>query len=162
MPQTGLTASCLASTTTMEQVDDLVTAYVSQHFPPDFSMALLAGNSVHADRAFINKDLPKLAEKLHYRILDVSTIKELASRWYPEFTLPSKAASTHRWVLSSSGLPTLKLTFFYRSALSDIEDSIAGSPKSAENPPNRVADPVASFAELKYYRQHLFQREAQP
>lgn len=84
----------------MEQVDDLVATYVAQHFPPGFSMALLAGNSVHADRAFINKDLPKLAEKLHYRILDVSTIKELASRWYPEFTRPSKSASAHRCVPS--------------------------------------------------------------
>ncbi|KAM0749842.1 ribonuclease H-like protein [Meredithblackwellia eburnea MCA 4105] len=101
--KTGLTAACLKSTTTMEEVDDLVTEYVLKHCPD--KMALLAGNSVHADRAFINKDLPKLASCLHYRILDVSSIKELASRWYPSLRLPPKEQSAHR-------------------ALSDIHDSI--------------------------------------
>lgn len=52
--------------------------------------ALLAGNSVHADKAFINKDLPLLASKLHYRILDVSSIKEIGRRWYPSFGWESK------------------------------------------------------------------------
>lgn len=53
--KTGLTASCLSSKLTMAEVDDSVASYVKQHFPPGYSMALLAGNSVHADRAFINK-----------------------------------------------------------------------------------------------------------
>lgn len=57
--------------------------------------------------AQFGQDLPKLASKLHYRILDVSTIKELARRWYPDLPLPPKEMSGHR-------------------ALSDIEDSIAG------------------------------------
>jgi oligoribonuclease len=78
----------------MDEVDHLVAAYVKKHFPD--GMALLAGNSVHADRAFINKDLPTLAPLLHYRHLDVSTIKELASRWYPGLRLPPKAESAHR------------------------------------------------------------------
>lgn len=51
--QTGLTASCLASKTTMAEVDDLVSAYVVGHCPD--GMALLAGNSVHADKQFISK-----------------------------------------------------------------------------------------------------------
>lgn len=66
-----------------------------------------AGNSVHADRAFINKDLPKLASLLHYRILDVSSIKELTARWYPNLQRPRKEDSAHR-------------------ALSDIQHSISG------------------------------------
>jgi len=68
--------------------------------------AILAGNSVHADRAFINKDLPQLASLLHYRIIDVSSIKELAIRWYTGISTPRKESSRHR-------------------AMSDIHDSIA-------------------------------------
>lgn len=73
----------------MAQVDQLVTDYVAQHFPKDFDMVLLAGSSIHADKAFIScvllgaklmliltnesssKDLPLLHSKLHYRILEL-------------------------------------------------------------------------------------------
>lgn len=78
----------------MTQVDERVAAYVRQHFPD--GMALLAGNSVHADKAFLVKDLPRTAALLHYRILDVSSLKELVRRWYPEVTLPRKEDSEHR------------------------------------------------------------------
>ncbi|MGQ7785831.1 oligoribonuclease [Nesterenkonia sp. PF2B19] len=61
------------------RVLDYVTAWV-----PEAGVAPLAGNSVHADKAFLRLGMPKLTEHLHYRIIDVSTIKELAARWYPE------------------------------------------------------------------------------
>ena len=48
----------------------------------------LAGNSVHQDKIFIQKDMPGLYKFLHYRIVDVSTIKELVKRWLPEKTAP--------------------------------------------------------------------------
>ena len=44
----------------------------------------LAGNSVHCDKEFLVKYMPKLMEHLHYRIVDVSSVKELAKRWYPK------------------------------------------------------------------------------
>jgi oligoribonuclease len=67
----------------------------------------LAGNSVYVDRIFIARDMPKLTEFLHYRTVDVSSIKELARRWYPKayFNAPAKIGN-HR-------------------ALGDIKDSIA-------------------------------------
>ena len=67
----------------------------------------LAGNSVSVDRNFIARDMPKLNEYLHYRTIDVSSIKELARRWYPKtyFASPAKTGN-HR-------------------ALGDIQDSIA-------------------------------------
>ena len=67
----------------------------------------LAGNSVSVDRAFISRDMLKLNEYLHYRTIDVSSIKELARRWYPKsyFAAPAKTGN-HR-------------------ALGDIRDSIA-------------------------------------
>ncbi|GAA5966067.1 hypothetical protein JCM8115_004921 [Rhodotorula mucilaginosa] len=97
--KTGLTQACLESKYTMEQVDQLVTEYVTRHFPPE-APALLAGNSVHADKAFINKDLPLLASKLHYRILDVSSIKEIGRRWYPSFGWESKKDEAEHRALS--------------------------------------------------------------
>jgi len=67
----------------------------------------IAGNSVYVDRIFISRDMPKLAEYLHYRTIDVSSIKELTRRWYPKvyFNAPTKTGN-HR-------------------ALGDIRDSIA-------------------------------------
>ena len=67
----------------------------------------LAGNSVYVDRIFISRDMPRLSEFLHYRTVDVSSIKELARRWYPKvyFNSPTKTGN-HR-------------------ALGDIKDSIA-------------------------------------
>ncbi|KAJ1359374.1 Oligoribonuclease, mitochondrial [Parelaphostrongylus tenuis] len=57
----------------------------------------LAGNSVHLDRRFIAKYMPRLDKHLHYRIVDVSTIKELAARWYPkEFKKAPLKRQTHR------------------------------------------------------------------
>ena len=45
---------------------------------------MLAGNSIHQDRRFIRRYMPRLDARLHYRMVDVSTIKELARRWYPQ------------------------------------------------------------------------------
>lgn len=85
-----------------KKVLDYVTAWV-----PEARTAPLAGNSVHADKAFLRVGMPALTEHLHYRIVDVSTVKELARRWYPE-AFEAKPAKTgnHR-------------------AMGDIVDSIA-------------------------------------
>ncbi|HEX3478488.1 MAG TPA: oligoribonuclease [Kofleriaceae bacterium] len=58
---------------------------------------VLAGNSIHQDRRFIRRYMPALEKRLHYRMVDVSTIKELARRWYPQVTArqPPKR-DTHR------------------------------------------------------------------
>ena len=53
-------------------------------------MCPLAGNSVGQDRKFIDKDMPKFGEFLHYRTVDVSTIKELVKRWHPQTQAPAK------------------------------------------------------------------------
>ena len=53
----------------------------------------LCGNSVSTDRRFIRKEMPSLDQFLHYRIVDVSTIKELVHRWYPDIIVPEKQSS---------------------------------------------------------------------
>jgi oligoribonuclease len=76
---------------TLEEAEAAVLAYVRQ-FVPEPGKAPLAGSSVYTDRAFISRDLPTLDAHLHYRLVDVSTVKELARRWYPRayFNSPEK------------------------------------------------------------------------
>lgn len=90
----------------LEAAEKKVLDYVQQ-WVPEAGRAPLAGNSVHADKAFLRLGMPKLTEYLHYRIIDVSTLKELARRWYPEvLEAAPKKTGNHR-------------------ALGDIQDSIA-------------------------------------
>jgi len=89
----------------MADAEELVLAYIKKHCP-DGSRPPLAGNTVATDRAFLARDMPGLESFLHYRIVDVSSIKELARRWYPRayFAAPAKGGN-HR-------------------ALADIQESI--------------------------------------
>ncbi|KAI1735333.1 ribonuclease H-like domain-containing protein [Xylaria scruposa] len=85
--QSGLTASVIASKVIPEQAAEELLAYI-QKYVPEKGTALLAGNSVHADRAFLSKEPYRaVVEYLHHRIMDVSTIKEAARRWCPKEVL---------------------------------------------------------------------------
>lgn len=78
----GLTEQIRESSISVEEAERQVLEYV-QRFVPVARMAPLAGNSIATDRAFITRYMPQLDEFLHYRMIDVSSIKELARRWYP-------------------------------------------------------------------------------
>lgn len=90
---------------TTAEAQELVLDYVRAHIP-EARRAPLAGNSVGTDRGFLARDMPELEGHLHYRVVDVSSIKELVRRWYPRvyFQAPAKTGN-HR-------------------ALGDIRDSI--------------------------------------
>lgn len=90
---------------TLREAEEQVLAYIRQHCP-EGSRPPLAGNTVATDRAFLQRDMAELEGFLHYRIVDVSSIKELARRWYPRayFNSPPKTGN-HR-------------------ALADIQESI--------------------------------------
>ena len=91
----GLLAA-LEDGVTMETARSTVLDYVTS-LVPEPRTAQLAGNSVGTDKAFLARDMPELIEHLHYRIVDVSSLKELAKRWYPRtfFHAPKKAGG-HR------------------------------------------------------------------
>jgi oligoribonuclease len=76
---------------TIAEAEDLVLAYVRQHVPESKKVPL-CGNSISTDRTFLARDMPELDNFLHYRMVDVSSIKELARRWYPRayFASPEK------------------------------------------------------------------------
>jgi oligoribonuclease len=91
----GLTQEVLASTVTLEQAQEQVLAYLKEHVEP--GKAPLCGNSIATDRGFLARDMKELDAFLHYRMVDVSSVKELARRWYPRayFQSPKKAGG-HR------------------------------------------------------------------
>lgn len=85
--QSGLTQACLDSSTTAEQAAEGLLAYIKKYVP-ERRTGLLSGNSVHADKAFLVQEPYKIVtDHLHYRILDVSSIKEAARRWAPKQVL---------------------------------------------------------------------------
>ncbi|KAJ7209716.1 ribonuclease H-like domain-containing protein [Mycena pura] len=93
--QSGLTQACLDSPHSHDEVSQAVLAYIKK-WVPRRHVGILAGNSVHADRLFLAKYMPEVVEWLHYRIIDVSSIKELSRRWYPEMGIPKLTKSNHR------------------------------------------------------------------
>jgi oligoribonuclease len=84
----GLTAAVQASTVSEAEAERLTLEFLAEHTRPGTSP--LCGNSVWQDRRFIVEWMPALDAFLHYRLVDVSTIKELARRWYPEAGAPAK------------------------------------------------------------------------
>jgi oligoribonuclease len=80
--KSGLTDEVRKSGVTMAEAEDMILAYVKQ-FAPVPGSAPLCGNSIATDRGFLARDMPRLDGHLHYRMIDVSSIKELSRRWYP-------------------------------------------------------------------------------
>ena len=101
----GLTDEVLASAVSLQEAEQQVLEYVRQYVPEP-KKAPLCGNSIATDRGFLSRDMPLLDDWLHYRMVDVSSVKELARRWYPRayFNAPKKGGG-HR-------------------ALADIEESV--------------------------------------
>ncbi|MGI9003002.1 MAG: oligoribonuclease, partial [Pseudonocardia sp.] len=103
--RSGLTEEVRRSTVRLAEAEKLVLDYVRTHVPEPRT-APLAGNSIATDRGFLARDMPELDGHLHYRMVDVSSVKELCRRWFPRvfFAKPEKGLA-HR-------------------ALADIEESI--------------------------------------
>ncbi len=94
--RSGLIEEVRASTVDVATAEEMVLDYIRSHVG-QAKTAPLAGNSIATDRGFIARDMPKLDDYLHYRMIDVSSIKELCRRWYPKiyFGQPEKGLA-HR------------------------------------------------------------------
>lgn len=104
--KSGLTEKVLKSTNTLASVEESFLAYLEKHVGKK-GAGVLAGNSVHQDRYFMLREFPKVIDYLHYRQIDVSSIKEVGKRHNPRLMMD---------------LPLKKQT---HTARSDIEESIA-------------------------------------
>lgn len=105
----------LGSGVTLAEAEETVLRYVREWIPEP-RRAPLAGNSVATDRGFLARDMPALDEHLHYRLVDVSSIKELARRWYPRvyFASPEKRGGHRALADIQESIEELK---YYREAL---------------------------------------------
>ena len=104
--RSGLLAAIAASEVSLAEAGEQALAYVRRHIPEP-ATAPLCGNSIGVDRRFLDRQLPELDAYLHYRSVDVSSLKELCRRWYPDaFKHRPGKQETHR-------------------ALDDVHESIA-------------------------------------
>lgn len=93
--RSGLLPAIEASQVTLEKAGELTLAFLREHV--EEGAAPLCGNSIGTDRRFLDAQLPAVDRYLHYRSIDVSTIKELARRWYPDvFAQVPPKRETHR------------------------------------------------------------------
>ncbi|MFH5822377.1 oligoribonuclease [Georgenia sp. AZ-5] len=138
----------LADGLSMEDAQQRVLEYV-RRWVPERRKAPLAGNSVGTDRTFLARDMPELVDHLHYRIIDVSSIKELARRWYPRayFQSPEKNGG-HRALADI--LESIDELRYYRAALfpaGDGPDSAVAKKAAAEVTASSTALAIAKFAQ---------------
>tara|TARA_B100000686_G_scaffold352833_1_gene456170 strand:- start:1861 stop:2418 length:558 start_codon:yes stop_codon:yes gene_type:complete len=100
--KSGLLERVKKSKTNIKDAESETIKFLKDWVTP--GMSPICGNSIATDRKFINKEMPELDKFMHYRMIDVSTVKELVKRWYPHLEIPEKTSS--------------------HLALDDIEDSI--------------------------------------
>lgn len=112
--KSGLTDEARSSTVSLADAEEQVMEYVTR-FVKEPRTAPLCGNSIATDRGFLARDMPRFDEYLHYRMIDVSSIKELCRRWYPRtyFSQPQKGLA-HR-ALADIRESIRELEFYRRS-----------------------------------------------
>lgn len=126
----GLLDAIRSSTVTLDQAGAETLEFIREHVP-DARTVPLCGNSIGTDRRFLARYLPEIEDHLHYRSVDVSTIKELAKRWYPDSiaTVPRKAAAHRALDDIRESITELQ---WYRSKLflpvPTVTDGAAGTP----------------------------------
>jgi oligoribonuclease len=139
----GLLEALGTATTTLEDAEQQVLDYV-QRFVPERRKAPLCGNSIATDRTFIARYMPRLDDHLHYRMIDVSSIKELARRWFPRayFNAPAKTGGHRALADIVESITELR---YYRAAVfvpppgPDTDAARAAAKLAVEPPPGNVA-----------------------
>ena len=129
------------STLTVAEAEQQILAYVKR-FVPERRTAPLCGNSIGTDRGFLARDMPELDDHLHYRMIDVSSIKELARRWFPRvyFAQPAKGLA-HR-ALADIIESVRELAYYQRTVFVPAPGPSSSEAKKA------AEDVVGGFAAL--------------
>ena len=113
--KSGLTDEVRRSTVTLTEAEQKVLAHV-RRWVPDARSAPLAGNSVATDRGFMARDMPELEAHLHYRMVDISSIKELCRRWYPRIYYAQPAKGLAHRALADIQESIRELAYYRRTA----------------------------------------------
>ena len=115
----GLTEAVRASTTTLGDAETALLEYVRKHVP-DAKSAPLCGNSIATDRGFLARDMPSLDAHLHYRMIDVSSVKELARRWYPRVYQSQPAKGLAHRALADIRESIIELAYYRSTVFVDL------------------------------------------
>ena len=128
----GLLTAIRESTISLEDAGAQTLAFIKEHVP-DARTVPLCGNSIGTDRRFLARYLPEIEDHLHYRSVDVSTLKELARRWYPESVnaVPRKAAAHRALDDIRESIGELE---WYRTHLFRTADGDGSAPDTAVEP----------------------------
>ncbi len=139
--KSGLTEEVRAATLTVAEAEQQVLAYIKR-WVPERRTAPLCGNSIGTDRGFLARDMPELDDHLHYRMIDVSSVKELARRWFPRvyFGQPAKGLA-HR-ALADIIESVRELAYYRRTVFVDSPGPSSSQAKKA------AAEVVGGFAAL--------------
>jgi oligoribonuclease len=139
----GLLEALAGATLKVEDAEQQVLDYVKR-WVPERRKAPLCGNSIATDRSFIARYMPALDDHLHYRMIDVSSIKELARRWYPKayFNAPVKTGGHRALADIIDSITELR---YYRAAVfvpepgPDTDAAKAAAERAVAPPPGNVA-----------------------
>jgi oligoribonuclease len=139
--KSGLTDAVRASTLTVAEAEQQLLTYVKR-FVPERRTAPLCGNSIGTDRGFLARDMPELDDHLHYRMIDVSSIKELGRRWFPRvyFAQPPKGLA-HRALADI--IESVRELAYYRKTL-----FVPDPGPTSEEAQAAATEVVDAFAEL--------------
>ena len=113
--ESGLRKAVESSTTSLEHAGAAVLAFLREHLPEPGTVPL-CGNSIGTDRSFLARHLPEVDGWFHYRSIDVSTVKELCRRWYPQAYEAAPAKAGHHRALDDIRESVAELAY-YRSAI---------------------------------------------
>ncbi|WP_448624746.1 oligoribonuclease [Geodermatophilus sp. URMC 64] len=139
--KSGLTDAVRASTLSLAEAEQQLLAYIKQ-FVPERRSAPLCGNSIGTDRGFLSRDMPELDDHLHYRMVDVSSLKELARRWFPRvyFAQPPKGLA-HRALADI--IESVRELAYYRKTL-----FVPVPGPSSDQAQGAAAEVIDSYADL--------------
>lgn len=140
--RSGLIEEVRTSTVDLATAEKLVLDYIRQHVKQG-KTAPLAGNSIATDRGFIARDMPTLDSFLHYRMIDVSSIKELCRRWYPRIYYGQPAKGLAHRALADIHESIRELQYYRRTAfvtppgpptsdIAAVADELGGEPAAPE------------------------------
>jgi oligoribonuclease len=129
--RSGLLAAIEASTLSLEDAGRQTLAFLKAHVPAKGSVPL-CGNSIGTDRRFLATQLPDIENWLHYRSVDVSTVKELCRRWYPDILARAPAKATAHRALDDVRESVAELAY-YRKAIFSRNAAVTTGDTSTES-----------------------------
>ncbi|MGH9096067.1 MAG: oligoribonuclease [Acidimicrobiales bacterium] len=139
--KSGLLAEMAASTITLEEAGATTLDFIRTHVPKP-RIVPLAGNSIGTDRRFLAAFLPEIENYLHYRSVDVSTIKELVTRWYPDVLAAAPAKAGGHRAMDDIRESVAELAYYRRTVFrGDSGEGASPGAGVAESPPASDGQP---------------------